>query len=102
MFWDKLIALCNAKHISPSKLCENLGLSNATATKWKNGSQPRDTAIIKICDYFGLPYDYFSNCDQQNSQMAAYGGSESKTIKLPQNITDDDLAIIKFIIDKYK
>lgn len=102
MFWDKLIALCNANHISPSKLCENLGLSNATATKWKHGSQPRDTVKIKICDYFGLPYDYFSNRDHSISQAVAYGGGESKTIELPPDITDDDLAIIKFIIDKYK
>ena len=57
MFWDNLIKLCNNKGISPNGVCSALGLSNATATKWKSGAVPRHTTIKKIADYFGVEPD---------------------------------------------
>lgn len=88
MFWNKLIKLCNDNGISPSKLCGILNFSNATATKWKNGSQPRDTAIIKICDYFNLPYDYFYHNESEIFNMNFYENIKSyceKTKKISLN-----------------
>ena len=54
MFWDKFVTLCSAKGISPNGVCADLGLSTATATKWKRGAVPRDTTLKKIADYFGV------------------------------------------------
>lgn len=54
MFWTKLDELCSAKGISPNALCSYLGLSNATATKWKNGASPRNSTLKKIADYFDV------------------------------------------------
>ena len=54
MFWNKLLTLCSSKNISPNKLCSDLGLSNATATRWKKGSVPRGTTLIQIAEYFGV------------------------------------------------
>lgn len=54
MFWDKLLILCNSKNISPNKMCADLGLSNATATRWKKGSVPRGTTLVQIADYFNV------------------------------------------------
>lgn len=173
MFWDKLTTLCNENHISPNKLCKTLGFSNATATKWKRGSIPRDTALksiadyfnvsvdylldreptdtfqtsvfwgkftelciknnvspnavgnvigvssssitgwrngaqprnvvlVKICDYFKLPYDYFDSNDNTNSQTIEPDNSIPETIELPLNISSDDWQLIKFILSKYK
>lgn len=54
MFWNNFVTLCNEKGISANGVCSQLGLSNATATKWKSGSVPRSTTLKKIADYFGV------------------------------------------------
>ena len=58
MFWEKIIFLCEQRGESPNLVCKNLGLSSAIATKWKNGSVPRDTTLLKIADYFGVSVAY--------------------------------------------
>ena len=58
MFWDNFVILCNNKGESPNRVCANLGYSTAIASKWKNGSIPRDTTLKKIADYFGITVDY--------------------------------------------
>ena len=58
MFWEKIVELCNSNGTSPTALCEKLGYSNATATKWKKGAIPRSTTIQRIAAYFGVTSDY--------------------------------------------
>lgn len=58
MFWEKFLSLCNEKGVSPNGVCAELGLSNAVATKWKNGSAPRASTARKIADYFGVSVSY--------------------------------------------
>ena len=60
MFWDKFVTLCSAKGISPNGVCADLGLSTATATKWKKGAIPRDTTLKKIAEYFGTTVAYLT------------------------------------------
>lgn len=57
MFWDNFVTLCNKKGKSPNGACAELGFSANTATKWKQGSVPRDTTLRKIADYFGVTVD---------------------------------------------
>lgn len=59
MFYDEYIRLCNEKGMSPTAIAKEIGLSGAHVTKWKNGSTPTDATIYRICDHFGLSYDYF-------------------------------------------
>ena len=54
MFWDNFIYYCNLHNVKPNTVTKAIGMSNAAATDWKNGSQPRDTALHKIADYFGV------------------------------------------------
>ncbi len=61
MFWEKFLNLCNEKELSPTAVCLKLGLSNAIATKWANGSLPRNATMIKIADFFGISVDYLKN-----------------------------------------
>lgn len=58
MFWDNFVTLCNKKGKSPNGACAELGFSANTATKWKQGSVPRDTTLRKIADYFGVSVSY--------------------------------------------
>ncbi len=54
MFWKNFISFCEEKSKTPNGVCSELGLSTAIATRWKNGSVPRDTTLKKIADYFGI------------------------------------------------
>ena len=57
MFWKNFINLCNERNISPTAACEQLGYSNAIATKWKRGAVPRSATLHKIADHFGVSVD---------------------------------------------
>lgn len=70
MFWSRLVELCSKNRVTPTALCIELGLSNATSVKWKRGSVPRDTTIKKIADYFGVPVSYFSESDVSTASLA--------------------------------
>ena len=78
MFWKKFVFLCENKNKSPSAICSELGFSTTMATKWKNGSIPRDTTLLKIADYFGVSVEYFKG-EPERAQ------AESETITLDQH-----------------
>jgi len=70
MFWNKFILLCNKNGVSPNEVCKGLGLSNATATKWKSGALPRDTTLTKISEYFGVTVGFFTDGEDAASIVA--------------------------------
>jgi transcriptional regulator with XRE-family HTH domain len=45
------------KNTNPTALCDAIGLAQSAATRWKQGSVPRDTTLRKIADYFGVTVD---------------------------------------------
>ena len=55
VFWDNLTKLCKDRGIYPNTVTAALGLSVATASKWKNGACPRDVTLQKVADYFNIP-----------------------------------------------
>ena len=58
MFWDIYSDLCKKNNTSPNGVAAALGLSNATCTKWKQGSTPGGKNLQKIADYFGVSTGY--------------------------------------------
>ena len=55
MFYDRFKMFCDEKGISCHKATLEIGLSNATATHWKNkGQTPKGETLLKIADYFGI------------------------------------------------
>ena len=109
MFWDNFVSLCNKKGISPNGACAELGLSSAIATKWKNGTVPRDTTLQKIADYFNVSVDFLKSKDIADlpgaekaeiayfpvigSVKAGYGG---------QAIEEDTGEIIPILLDSLR
>ena len=56
MFYDKYIALCAQKGVTPSAAAKEIGINKAAVSNWKyrkNG--PSDVTMQKIADYFGVP-----------------------------------------------
>lgn len=54
MFKDNFIKLCNKNNVSPSFVCQKIGLSNSVFTQWTDKSVPRKATLMKISDYFGV------------------------------------------------
>lgn len=54
MFYDNFKAICNSKGTSPTAVCKAIGLSNATATKWKSGAHPRADILARLADHLGV------------------------------------------------
>ena len=71
MFKEEFVKLCTKNGVSPTSVCVAIGLSNATYTQWTDNSMPRKTTLIKICDYFNLPHNYFDS-DKQESEFTDF------------------------------
>lgn len=76
MFWNIFVKLCMEKNKSPTAIGTELGFSRATVSNWKTGGAPRETALLKIANYFNVSVDYLlGNTD------------ETPTKKLPKTNT---------------
>lgn len=81
MFWNTFVNLCMEKEKSPTAVGLELGFSRATVSNWKSGGIPRETAIRKIADYFGVTVDYLlGNTDNR----------EKAEEKMPSKILEDE------------
>ena len=59
MFYDTFLSLCMERGVKPTTVTTELGLSNATATHWKQrGTTPNGKTLQMIADYFGVSTDY--------------------------------------------
>ena len=58
MFYKIFLDLCIKNGKKPNHVTRELGLSNATATNWKQGSVPRDATLHQLASYFGVTVDY--------------------------------------------
>ena len=58
MFFERLEKMCGICGCKPNTIAAHLGLSNATATKWKKGSIPNGETLIGIADYLDCSVDY--------------------------------------------
>ncbi len=58
MFYEKLSYLCSKKGMSVARLTQELNLSKATATKWKHGSKPYYSTLLRIANYFNVDVEY--------------------------------------------
>lgn len=58
MFYEKLSMLCASKGISITQFCKEVGLSSATATKWKKGAIPFHSSLYRISKYFDVEVEY--------------------------------------------
>ena len=109
MFKTEFERLCTERKTSPTAVCLAIGLSNSAYTQWTDTSVPRKTTLMKIEKHLSLPDKYFESFLKKTKKEPTtllYSGNEridsiAKTI-LNTDLTDDDLKLIEFILDKYK
>ena len=58
MFYEKITELSAKKGMSVARMAQELGLSNATATKWRHGAKPYYNTLIKIARYFDVDVEF--------------------------------------------
>ena len=58
MFKKIFEQLCINKNVAPTKVCRDIGLSNATYSCWTDESVPRKTTLFKLAEYFDVSVDY--------------------------------------------
>lgn len=88
-FFERVEALCTEKGISPDKLCKDLGLSNATATKWRKGAEPRNATKKAVADYFKVSIEYVSGESEQKETPTAEGDERKKELIELFSLLDD-------------
>lgn len=96
MFWDIFLRLCIDANKSPTAVGTELGFSRATVSNWKNGGAPRETAIHKIADYFGVTVDYLLGKEQEKKpsetedleeiRVALFGGDTEVTPEMWEEV----------------
>lgn len=58
VFYDVYKALCTQRGISLSRAAAEIGLSNATVTKWKKtGAAPSGETLTRVAAYFSVSVD---------------------------------------------
>ena len=99
MFWERFYNLCLSKGIKPNPVCVELGFSNATATKWKNGSVPGAESLNKIAEYFGVTPAYLLGYTEEKEKSPAGAELSEKDKKLVDAYHKSE-PVIRATVDK--
>ena len=102
MFYDRFKQLCDQKGVSCNKAALEIGLSNATPTKWKKtGATPVGETLDRIAAYFGVTTDYLLG--KENKKAPTENGERSVSddeLKFAlwgdcEDVSDEDLADVR-------
>jgi transcriptional regulator with XRE-family HTH domain len=100
MFWKNFLSLCVNNNVSPNAVAKELGFASGSVTKWKNGSVPHNTTLLKIAEYFGVTVEYLLGetdikTPPQLPQGGYHGGTDIK--EKPSEQTEDEELVAEFI-----
>lgn len=68
-FHDKVNRLCQERGMTITQFTVSIGLSNSTATNWKNGNFPNATTVKLIADKLNVSTDYLLSEDEVTKTM---------------------------------
>lgn len=69
MFYDRFKQLCEKKGVSCNKAAIEIGLSNATPTKWKKtGATPVGETLDRIAAYFNVSTDFLLGIESKKEK----------------------------------
>ena len=57
-FWNRFLEECNRKEMKPNPVANEIGISSATITKWRNGAVPSTALLNKAASYFEVSVEY--------------------------------------------
>lgn len=103
-FYEKYVQLCNQIGKSPSAVAIELKLGKPSVSRWKNGSKPRDSSILKVANYFGISPEwlkgetddpYAGTKKEPAPKKSELSIGQLELIELSSKMSDDELR--KFI-----
>ena len=71
MFWNRFIEICKERGTTPTAVVKALKISIGSVTKWKNGSIPTDTTMLKLADYLDVSTEYLSGKSNDKNKPTA-------------------------------
>ena len=84
MFYDRFLALCADKGVSPSRACTELGLSRSSTRRWREGNVPRSATLTRMAAYFGVTPQYLLGTEKEKS--APEEGGHGAQQELPEDV----------------
>ncbi len=91
-FYDNYIKLCAAHGKSPTAASKEIGLSNATASGWKNGKKPSAVTKQKLADYFGVTVEELTG-EEQKEKPSTVGEMDLSSL------SPEDAELVKKILN---
>ena len=91
-FYDNYIKLCAANGKSPTAASKEIGLSNATASGWKNGKKPSAVTKQKLADYFGVTVEELTG-EEQKEKPSTVGEMDLSSL------SPEDAELVKKILN---
>ena len=86
MIYEKILALCAERNVTPTAVLRSLGISATNLQRWKNGSTVNSSILMKLAEYFEVPIVYFfdeaiDDAEQQERIKTVIGGYRNIKIK---------------------
>lgn len=99
-FYEKYVQLCNQIGKSPSAVAIELKLGKPSVSRWKNGSKPRDSSILKVANYFGVSPEWLKGetddpsvgiKKERPADGEALTDKQMEAVEFIKSLSDDDL-----------
>lgn len=104
MFYDIFNSLCVQNGTTPNAVCKSIGLSNSTATYWKNsGRPPKRETLEKIAERFNVSVNFLLQSEKENAPVLHEDVPEPLIIKatavewgmILQRMSDESLDMLQ-------
>lgn len=97
-FYERYCKLCADRGLKPHSrvTADNIGISNALVTAWKNGSRPRADTLEKLANYFGVTVEYllFGNEGREDTNSALVNSDPELTEFLEMLATREECRML--------
>lgn len=90
---QKLNALLEERDVTRTGLGNALGVHTSTVTNWANGKNVSSNNLLAVCNYFGVPVEYFTG----ENEKAPAPSEDSAEAKVDPYEIRDTLVRLGFI-----
>ena len=106
-FYERYALLCKERGETPSGVGLKIGVTKAAVNYWKDGHIPKQQTLVKLADYFGVPFDYLIGISENRkgdvngndiAKVALFGGDTDVT----DEMWEEAKQYAEFIKQKHK
>lgn len=102
MFYDIYSKLCDSRGISKGKAAEEIGISGATVTKWKQtGRTPSGATLARIAKYFDVSVsELLEQGEKEPGSIFTAEQSEALSLlgKLPPERQEEAIRYLRYLV----